>query len=78
MLRYLFEIREKVLRNFLETQKQHQQLLPMLLIDNYSLQQNKRPNYALLAPITPDSLTISYRTLILPTQSPDNFAHLTP
>lgn len=50
----------------------------MLLIDNYSLQQNKRPNYALLAPISQDSLTISYRTLLLPTQSPDNFAHFTP
>ncbi len=50
----------------------------MLLIDNYSLQQNKRPNYALLNPITPDSLTITYRNLSLPTQDPKNFAHYTP
>lgn len=50
----------------------------MLLIDNYSLQTHKRPNYALINPITPESLTISYRTLSLPTQSPENFAHYTP
>jgi len=50
----------------------------MLLIDNYSLQKNKRPNYALLNPITPESLTISYRTLSLPTQDPANFAHHSP
>lgn len=50
----------------------------MYLIDRYSLQENKKPNYALLNPLTPGSLSFIYKKLELPTTSPEDFAHLNP
>lgn len=48
-----------------------------LLIDNYSLQVHKRPNYQSLETNTSNTLTITYNSLKLPTQDPTIFAHYT-
>lgn len=50
----------------------------MYLIDNYSLQNFKKPNYALLKPLTIESITIEYRGLSLPTGDPTVFSHYSP
>lgn len=50
----------------------------MYLIDNYSLQNFKKPNYALLKPLTIESITIEYRGLSLPTGDPTSFSHYSP
>lgn len=50
----------------------------MLLIDNYSVQNHKNPNYALLKRIDESDLTMKVSSFTVPTTPPDKFESYTP